>query len=51
MKSSLPRVYVAMVFAMVLWAFTFIWYKQVNIYYEPVTVVFFDWLSLPFSSL
>lgn len=40
MKSSPPKVYVAMVFAMIFWAFSFIWYKQVYIYYEPITVVF-----------
>lgn len=29
-----------MVFAMIFWAFSFIWYKQVYLFYEPITVVF-----------
>lgn len=37
-----------MVFAMIFWAFSFIWYKQVYLFYEPITVVF---LRLVISSL
>jgi drug/metabolite transporter (DMT)-like permease len=48
MKSISFRVYAAMVFAMIFWAFSFIWYKQVYLFYEPITVVF---LRLVISSL
>lgn len=37
-----------MVFAMIFWAFSFIWYKQVYLFYEPITVVF---LRLVISSM
>lgn len=38
---SRPRysVYFAVLLAMVLWSFSFIWYKQVFLYYRPVTVI------------
>ncbi len=38
---SRPRhsVYFAVLLAMVLWSFSFIWYKQVFQYYRPVTVI------------
>ncbi len=32
-------IYAPVVLAMVLWSFSFIWYKQVFIYYRPVTVI------------
>jgi drug/metabolite transporter (DMT)-like permease len=32
-------VYFAVLLAMVLWSFSFIWYKQVFLYYRPVTVI------------
>src|SRR5512133_2330167 len=32
-------VYIPVVLAMILWSFSFIWYKQVFIYYRPVTVI------------
>jgi drug/metabolite transporter (DMT)-like permease len=41
MKQNLFRVYAALVLAMIFWSFSFIWYKQVYEFYEPITVVFF----------
>ncbi len=32
-------IYIPVVLAMVLWSFSFIWYKQVFVYYRPVTVI------------
>lgn len=34
-------VYLAVVFAMVFWAFSFVWVKEVYIAYDPLTTVFF----------
>ncbi len=40
MKQKLG-VYTAITFAMIFWALSFIWYKQVYVYYNPITTVFF----------
>jgi drug/metabolite transporter (DMT)-like permease len=39
-KSPLS-VYVPVIFAMLFWSYSFIWYKQVFIYYGPVTLIVF----------
>jgi len=40
MKTRNPLIiYLPVVLAMVFWSFSFIWYKQVFIYYDPVTVI------------
>ena len=33
--------YLAVTFAMIFWSYTFVWYKEVYDFYNPVTVVFF----------
>jgi drug/metabolite transporter (DMT)-like permease len=48
MKNKLAGVYAALIAAMIFWAFSFIWYKQVYVYYQPITVVF---LRLVISSI
>ena len=34
-------IYVPVILAMVFWSFSFIWYKQVFVYYDPVTLIVF----------
>ena len=34
-------IYTPVVFAMVFWSFSFIWYKQVFVYYDPITLIVF----------
>jgi drug/metabolite transporter (DMT)-like permease len=34
-------IYVPVVIAMVFWSFSFIWYKQVFVYYDPLTLIVF----------
>ena len=38
---SLFRVYGAVIIAMIFWSFSFIWFKEANIWFKPITVVFF----------
>ena len=40
-KPAGPKVYAALVTAELLWALSFVWYKQVLIYLPPVTLVLF----------
>ncbi len=35
------RVYVALVFAMIFWGYSFIWYKQAFPEFQPMTIIFF----------
>jgi drug/metabolite transporter (DMT)-like permease len=37
---SLFRVYGAVVLSMIFWSFSFIWFKEANIFFKPITVVF-----------
>jgi drug/metabolite transporter (DMT)-like permease len=37
---SLFRVYGAVVLSMVFWSFSFIWFKEANVWFRPITVVF-----------
>lgn len=39
MQKSSFRIYVAVVFAMVFWSLSFIWYKEVFEFYKPITLV------------
>lgn len=39
MQKSSFRIYVAVVFAMVFWSLSFIWYKEVFVFYKPITLV------------
>jgi len=40
MKSRNPLfIYIPVMLAMIFWSFSFIWYKQVFVYYKPVTVI------------
>lgn len=39
-KADKYKAYGAAVTAMLFWSFTFIWYKQVFLYYRPLTVIF-----------
>ncbi len=41
MEDSKLKIYSALVFAMVFWALSFVWYKQVLIYLQPVSLVLF----------
>ncbi|HRW64015.1 MAG TPA: DMT family transporter [Bacteroidales bacterium] len=41
MNKSTFTAYVAVILAMIFWSFTFIWYKIVYEYYNPITTVFF----------
>lgn len=41
MRKSDITAYTAIIFAMLFWSYTFIWYKIAYEYYEPVTVIFF----------
>jgi drug/metabolite transporter (DMT)-like permease len=34
------RVYGAVVFSMIFWSFSFIWFKEANIFFKPITIVF-----------
>jgi drug/metabolite transporter (DMT)-like permease len=34
-------IYTPVIFAMVFWSFSFIWYKQVFVYYDPITLIVF----------
>jgi drug/metabolite transporter (DMT)-like permease len=34
-------IYIPVVIAMVFWSFSFIWYKQVFVYYDPITLIVF----------
>ncbi|NOZ47079.1 MAG: DMT family transporter [Chlorobi bacterium] len=34
-------VYPVVILSMILWSFSFIWYKEVFVYYKPITVIFF----------
>jgi drug/metabolite transporter (DMT)-like permease len=36
-------IYIPVLLAMVFWSFSFIWCKQVFIYYDPVTLIVFVW--------
>jgi hypothetical protein len=38
--SGLTRVYLSIVFAMVFWSLTFVWFKIVNEVYPPFTIIF-----------
>ncbi len=40
MKQENIRTYLALSFAMFFWGFSFIWFKQANEYYPPLTIVF-----------
>lgn len=46
--SGLTRVYLSIVFAMVFWSLTFVWFKIVNEVYPPFTIIF---LRLVISSI
>lgn len=40
MKIRYPLlIYMPVLLAMAFWSFSFIWYKQVFLYYQPVTVI------------
>lgn len=41
MRQKKGLVYIAVVFAMVFWAFSFVWVKEVYVAYGPLTTVFF----------
>jgi drug/metabolite transporter (DMT)-like permease len=42
MNSRNPMVsYVPVLLAMLFWSYSFIWYKQVFVYYDPITLIFF----------
>ncbi|MCD4833548.1 MAG: DMT family transporter [Bacteroidales bacterium] len=41
MKQNNFTAYIAVILAMVFWSYTFIWYKVVYEFYNPITVVFF----------
>lgn len=41
MNKSQVTAYVSVVLAMLFWSFTFVWYKHVYVFYNPVTTVFF----------
>ncbi|MEE4196352.1 MAG: DMT family transporter [Bacteroidales bacterium] len=41
MKKNLATAYIAVSLAMIFWSFTFIWYKKVYQFYNPITTVFF----------
>jgi len=41
MKKSNYTAFIAVVFAMLFWSFTYIWYKQVFEFYNPITTVLF----------
>ena len=41
MKRTTLTAYIAVSLAMIFWSFTFIWYKEVYHFYNPVTTVFF----------
>lgn len=41
MKKPNLTAYIAVILAMVFWSYTFIWYKVVYDFYNPITVVFF----------
>ena len=41
MRQKKGIVYIAVVFAMVFWAFSFVWVKEVYVAYGPLTTVFF----------
>ena len=34
------RIYTAVILSMIIWSFSFIWFKMANVYYKPVTIVF-----------
>jgi len=37
---SLFRIYGAVVLSMIFWSFSFIWFKEANIFFKPITIVF-----------
>ena len=39
MKIS-PKVYIAIVVAMLFWSFSFVWFKMANEYYQPISIIF-----------
>jgi len=41
MKRTTLTAYIAVSLAMIFWSFTFIWYKEVYHFYNPITTVFF----------
>jgi drug/metabolite transporter (DMT)-like permease len=41
MKKNITTAYIAVSLAMIFWSFTFIWYKIVYQFYNPITTVFF----------
>ncbi|MFP4023917.1 MAG: DMT family transporter [Thiohalospira sp.] len=41
MKKNMATAYIAVTLAMIFWSFTFIWYKIVYQFYNPITTVFF----------
>lgn len=42
-------IYIPVLIAMLIWSFSFIWYKQVFVYYDPVTLVVFRLaIAVPF---
>ncbi len=41
MKKNIVSAYIAVSLAMIFWSFTFIWYKIVYQFYNPITTVFF----------
>jgi drug/metabolite transporter (DMT)-like permease len=41
MKKNMATAYIAVSLAMIFWSFTFIWYKIVYQFYNPITTVFF----------
>ena len=41
MKKNNFTAYIAVILAMIFWSYTFIWYKVVYEFYNPITVVFF----------
>ncbi|MBU8893227.1 MAG: DMT family transporter [Bacteroidales bacterium] len=41
MKNNNLAAYIAVILAMIFWSYTFIWYKVVYEFYNPITVVFF----------
>lgn len=45
---GLPRVYISIIFAMIFWSLTFVWFKIVNEVYLPFTIIF---LRLIISSI
>jgi len=42
---SLFRVYGAVVLSMIFWSFSFIWFKEANLYLKPITVIFLRLLA------